>query len=172
LNFSRQIRYFYIKFIRLSDDPHELALGMALGIFTGMMPIMPFHMGLAVILAVIFKASKATAALGTWINNPLDMFFLYTLNYRLGALILGHTGQNRAFSSVMESVQHGDEIKVIVGNIAGTAGIIIPSLLVGGFVMGAVFSLPSYFIFLRLFRFIKNWREQRRYRRDWLKRNR
>jgi uncharacterized protein (DUF2062 family) len=167
LNFGRQIRKLYVKFIRLNDDPHALALGMALGIFTGMMPIMPFHMGLAVILALVFKASKVTAALGTWINNPLNVFFLYALNYRLGARILGHTEKSWVFSSVMESVQRGDEIKVIAGNIAGAAGILIPSLLVGGFVMGVVCSLPSYIIFLRLFRFIKNWREQRRDRKHW-----
>lgn len=171
MNFRRQIRYFFVKFIRMSDDPHKLALGMALGIFTGMMPIMPFHMALAVILALVIKASKVTAALGTWINNPLDVYFLYTLNYRVGALILGHTEKSWVFSSVMESVQRGEEIKVIVGNITGAAGIIITSLLVGGFVMGVVFSLPSYFIFLKLFRFIKNWREQRRDREHWLKQN-
>ncbi|MBL7176717.1 MAG: DUF2062 domain-containing protein [Desulfobacteraceae bacterium] len=171
MNFRRQIRYFYVKFIRMSGDPHELALGMALGIFTGMIPIMPFHMALAVTLALVFKASKVAAALGTWINNPLDMYFLYTLNYRLGALILGHTEKSWVFSSVMESIQHGEEIKVIVGKIAGASGIIITSLLVGGFVMGVVFSLPSYFIFLRLFRFIKIWRNQRRDREHWRKQN-
>ena len=171
MNFRRQIRYFYVKFISMSDDPHELALGMALGIFTGMMPIMPFHMAVAVILAMVFKASKVTAALGTWINNPLDMFFLYTLNYQLGALILGHTEKSGVFSSVMESIRHGEEIAVIIGNIAGAASIIITSLLVGGFAMGIVFSLPSYYIFLMLFRFIKIWRIQRGDREHWQKQN-
>ena len=150
---------------------HALALGMALGIFTGMMPIMPFHMALAVTLALIFKASKVTAVLGSWINNPLDMYFLYSFNYRLGALILGHTEKSWVFSRIMESVQQGEEINVIVGKIVGAGGIIIISFLLGGFVMGVACSLPSYFIFLRLFRFIKIWHEHRRDRKYWQKQN-
>ncbi|MFB0519881.1 MAG: DUF2062 domain-containing protein [Desulfatiglandales bacterium] len=31
------------EFIRLTGHPHELALGMALGIFTGMLPGIPFQ---------------------------------------------------------------------------------------------------------------------------------
>ena len=86
--FERQIRYYYLRFIRLRGDPSELALGMALGVFTGMMPIMPFQIAVAVALALFFKGSKITAALGTWISNPLNWYFLYYANYKLGAFIL------------------------------------------------------------------------------------
>ncbi|MBW1669288.1 MAG: DUF2062 domain-containing protein, partial [Deltaproteobacteria bacterium] len=34
----RQLKYLYIRFIRLRGDPRELALGTALGVFAGMMP--------------------------------------------------------------------------------------------------------------------------------------
>ena len=43
MNFERQLKYYYLKLIGLRDEPHELALGIALGIFTGMMPIIPLH---------------------------------------------------------------------------------------------------------------------------------
>ncbi|MBU4010589.1 MAG: DUF2062 domain-containing protein, partial [Proteobacteria bacterium] len=44
---------------------------------------------LAVMLAYIFRASKAAAALGVWIGNPLTMPFLYFTSYKTGQLIFG-----------------------------------------------------------------------------------
>jgi uncharacterized protein (DUF2062 family) len=62
LELKRLIRYYYLRFIRLRGNPHELALGMSFGIFTGLMPILPFQTVLAVALALVFKGSKITAA--------------------------------------------------------------------------------------------------------------
>ena len=76
MKYSRQIRYYYLRFIRLRGESHELALGLAFGIFAGMMPIMPFQIALAVALALVFKGSKITAALGTWISNPLSWLII------------------------------------------------------------------------------------------------
>jgi len=65
LKYSRQLKYYFLRLIRLREEPHELALGLAFGIFTGMMPIMPFQSALAVTLALIFRGSKITALIGT-----------------------------------------------------------------------------------------------------------
>ena len=65
-SYERQLKYYYIRFLRLRGEPHELALGMAIGVFSGMMPILPFQIALAVTLALLFKTSKITAALGTF----------------------------------------------------------------------------------------------------------
>ena len=52
------------------------------------MPILPFQIALAVLLALIFRGSKIAAALGTWISNPLNWYFLYLYSYKIGAAIL------------------------------------------------------------------------------------
>jgi uncharacterized protein (DUF2062 family) len=165
LNIHRQIKYYYLKFIRLKGDPHELALGISLGIFTGMMPIMPFQIALAVTLAILFKGSKITAALGTWVSNPLNWYFLYYFSYKIGSLILGLSEKNRVSSGVMESIHQGEEAVVVVLKIAGAGGTIISAFVLGGLVMGIICAAPSYFIFLKIFRIIKDWRERRRYRK-------
>ena len=41
-SYERQLKYYYIRFLRLRGEPHELALGMAIGVFSGMMPILFF----------------------------------------------------------------------------------------------------------------------------------
>ncbi len=167
MRFSRQIRYFYLRFIRLRGEPHELALGIAFGIFAGMMPIMPFQIALAVTLALLFKASKITAALGTWVTNPLNWYFLYYYSYKIGASILGIPGKSKIFSSVMASIRQGEEAMAIIGKIMGAGGAMVSAFLVGGIVMGVIAAIPSYFIFLRFFQFLRTWRRQRRERRYW-----
>ncbi len=155
----RLLRYYYLRFIRLRGDPHELALGMAFGIFTGMMPIMPFQMALSVALALIFKGSKITAALGTWVSNPLNWYFLYYFSYKLGAWILGKEGYSAIFSTIMDMVRSGVESMVIVEKILQSGGLMVAAFLLGGVIMGTVVALPSYFVFLYIFKRIRRWRD-------------
>jgi len=135
---------------------------MALGVFTGMMPIMPFQIALAVALALFFKGSKITAALGTWISNPLNWYFLYYASYKLGAFLLRLPEQNKIFSSVMNAIQSGEESMVVVDKILGAGGVSLAAFLLGGLVMGTVAALPTYFIFLPVFSRIRSWRRARR----------
>ncbi len=40
--FQRALRYHWLKFLRLQDDPRKLAWGMVLGVFVGITPTVPF----------------------------------------------------------------------------------------------------------------------------------
>jgi len=166
LRFERQIRYYYLRFIRLRGGSHELALGLAFGIFAGMMPIMPFQIATAVALSLFFKGSKIMAVVGTWVSNPLNWYFLYYYNYKLGAFLLRLPENSAIFSSIMSAIRSGDESMVIVGKILGAGGVSLAAFLLGGLIMGIVLSVPSYFIFFRFFRYIRAWRESRRGRRN------
>jgi uncharacterized protein (DUF2062 family) len=165
LDFNRQIKYYFLRLTRLRGEPHDLAIGMALGIFAGMMPIMPFQIALAITLALFFRGSKITAALGTWVTNPLNWYFMYFYSYKIGAWILRVPRKNGVIFSVMDSVQQSEEYLQVIGKIAGAGGTIVCSFLVGGLAMGLVAAVPSYFIFLRFFEFIRRWRQRRRNRK-------
>jgi len=156
-----------LRFIRLRGDPHELALGMALGIFTGLMPIIPFQTALAVALAMLFKGSKITAALGTWVSNPLNWYFLYYASYKLGAFMLRLPEQKAVFASIMTAIDSSQDTMVIVGKFLGAGGAFVAAFLLGGLVLGIVFSPPAYLIFLKFFMSVRKWRESRKERRNW-----
>ncbi|MFC1891560.1 DUF2062 domain-containing protein [Thermodesulfobacteriota bacterium] len=160
MRFDRRLKYYFLKFVRLKGEPPELALGMALGIFAGMLPIMPFHMVLSVALAIFFKGSKITALIGAWISNPLTWYFIYHYNYRIGAFILGFPKNNRLLSSLIPASEHGDKLMDICVKITGAGSKIIGAFTLGGLIMGIAASVPSYFIFLKLFQYIKTWREK------------
>lgn len=162
MNLKRQIKYYYLRFIRLRGEPHELALGMAFGVFCGMMPIIPFQIAIAVTLAIFFKGSKITAALGTWVSNPFNWYFLYYISYKFGAFVLRFPEQKAVFSSLVVAIRSGEDTMALVGKIFGSGGTFISALLIGGAIIGVVSSIPSYFLFLWIFRNIRKWRRSKK----------
>lgn len=132
-----------------------------------MMPILPFQTAVAVALAILFKGSKITAALGTWVTNPFNWYFLYYYSYKLGALMLGGPENSTIFSSIMTAVRSGEDSIAILGKILGEGGIFVLTFLLGGFVMGVVAAPLSYLLFLYIFKRIRTWRRSRRGRGNW-----
>jgi uncharacterized protein (TIGR03546 family) len=88
MSFKRTLRYHWLKLLRLQDDPRKLAWGMALGIFVGVTPTMPFHTVAVLALAPLLRISPITAFLGIQICNPLTMAPLYLAGYKVGQFLL------------------------------------------------------------------------------------
>src|SRR5512135_2799707 len=91
MSFKRTLRYHWLKFLRLQDNPRKLAGGMALGIFVGLTPTIPFHFVSVIFLAPLLKISPVTAVIGIQIMNPLTIPFLYLAAFKVGHLVL-HRG--------------------------------------------------------------------------------
>jgi uncharacterized protein (DUF2062 family) len=135
---------------------------MALGIFAGLLPILPFQTALAVALALLFKSSKITAVIGTWISNPLNWYFLYYYTFKAGAIVLGISGREALFSKLMAAVRHAEGPMAIAEQIFQAGTTVVAAFLTGGFVLGIGFAVPGYFLFLYIFGSIASWREIRR----------
>ena len=84
----RVLRYHWLKFLRLQDDPRKIAGGMALGVFIGITPTIPFHMVGALALAALLRVSPVTAFLGIQIGNPLTIPAIYLAAYKVGQFLL------------------------------------------------------------------------------------
>jgi uncharacterized protein (DUF2062 family) len=61
---------------------------MALGVFIGFTPTIPFHMIGALTLAALLRVSPVTAFLGIQICNPLTIPPIYLAAYRVGQFLL------------------------------------------------------------------------------------
>ena len=79
----------YERFLKIRGHPREIALGMALGLFIGMTPVMGLHMIIAVPLAALFKWSKISAGIGVWITNAVTAPFIYYITWLVGARLIG-----------------------------------------------------------------------------------
>jgi uncharacterized protein (DUF2062 family) len=88
MTFRRALRYHWLKFLRLQEDPKKLAWGMALGVFIGVTPTVPFHTVAALTLATLLGISPVTAFLGIQICNPLTLPAFYLAAYKVGQYLL------------------------------------------------------------------------------------
>jgi len=65
---------------------------MALGIFVGFLPIVPFQTVVVITLALIFRANKITAGTFTFISNPLNLIPFYYMLFAVGQFVLPFDG--------------------------------------------------------------------------------
>ena len=134
-------RWWWREFLRqlreLRGKPHEIALGMAIGVFIGITPTIPLHTILAVSLALLVRGSKLAAALGVWVSNPLSIPFFYYGSYRIGQLVLGLPGINLP-----------DDRSLLA--MASLGGKIVGAMLLGGVILGIVPAIVAYVLTLKL----------------------
>ncbi len=88
MTLQRVLRYHWLKFLRLQEDPRKLAWGMALGVFIGITPTIPFHTVLVLSLAALLRVSPVTAFIGIQIGNPLTVPAIYLGAYKVGQFLL------------------------------------------------------------------------------------
>lgn len=117
----------------LKGDPHYVAMGMAIGVFIGITPTMPFHTVIAVSLAFILRGSKAAAALGVWFCNPITAPLFYWGSYKVGMYLLGNPAPfDVKYESVLELLNLGMDVTI--------------AMIAGGVILGILPGIASYFI--------------------------
>jgi hypothetical protein len=139
MNPKKRIRYFYDQFICLKGGPKRIAMGMAIGIFVGVTPTMPFHSILVVICTFLLRQNFTTAYLGSWlVMNPLTMPLFYAVEYGLGRFVIGKNLPPIVFTdySIVTIIQAGWSVGW--------------PLLLGGLLMAPFFAVPAYFITYRV----------------------
>ena len=142
MNPKEKICQLITKFKELHGDPHYVAIGMAIGVFIGVTPTIPFHTVIALSLAFIVRGSKAAAAIGVWFSNPFTIPFFYKGSYDLGIFILGNSAPfSTEFESILELLKLGTDVTV--------------AMLTGGIILGILPGIAAYFITLRIFTKLK-----------------
>lgn len=68
----------------LDESPHQLALGLGIGIFVGFLPCMGVQTWVALPMAIALRGNKMLAVAGVWISNPVTFVPFYYACYRVG----------------------------------------------------------------------------------------
>ncbi|MGY6529874.1 MAG: DUF2062 domain-containing protein [Cyanobacterium sp.] len=141
------IKHYYQYFIRrilsLKEQPKAIARGFAIGVFTGSFPFFGLQMIVALLLAIIFRANKVTAMMGTWISNPFTYVPIFLFNYKIGSFIL-----EKIFNF---QVNHLDEFNSESWqNLADSGAEITIVLLIGSFCLGLTLSIIAYYFILTI----------------------
>ena len=113
---------------KLQGEPSYIAMGMAIGVFIGITPTIPFHTLIAVALAFLLKGSKPAAAVGVWVANPLTIPFLYYGSFKTGTLLLNKPIPfDVKFESIKELLSLGTDVTI--------------AMVIGGAILGI---LPAF----------------------------
>jgi len=132
--FSKKSKEFYHRFICLKGDPRRISMGMAIGVFIGMTPTIPFHTLLVFAFVLPFRQNLTAALLGTWVMNPITLPVFYFIEYELGRLLLGW----ERFAIVFNNIDFGSILEI--------GWEIFYPLQIGGLIMAPFFAVPAYFI--------------------------
>ena len=137
------------KLIHLNADPHDIAFGLALGIFVGFLPIMGIQMAVAGLVCLPFRhANKPAAIAGVWITNPLTVIPIYAFIYWVGTFFYP-ADHLVTPSTIMAKMRAVLELEGFVaqtkGFLALGADIFLP-MCIGGAVVGLIAMIPTYFI--------------------------
>ena len=137
LKLKRFIRYWYLRLVRIQASPHAIALGLAVGVFVGLLPVLPFQIVIAVALAFVVRGSKIAAALGTWVSNPLNWVPVYMLFYYVGKAV------------VPFDVPPFDPSQLEMKQLLELGWKFFAVMMVGGLVVATPSAIVSYFIALK-----------------------
>lgn len=140
----RKAKLDFLRFARMDGAPDEIAKGLALGVFIGMIPAFGLQTLLAVLLAFLLKENRLAAIIGVWVSNPFTEPFVYALEYESGRLLLGLPRVQMPDEFTFEALRHlGYQI-------------LIP-LWVGGLIYGVICALLAFALTLRFIPAIKTW---------------
>jgi len=145
-----KISLFIKKIKNLNGDPHYVAFGMAIGVFMGVTPTIPFNTVLAIFAAYIFKASKPAAIIGVWICNPVTVVFIYIACYKTGMFCLGYSFENTETVKVFlhgfeQDIDIYDKLIFFIEFIKTKLEFFI-AIIIGGIILGFPAGVISYFI--------------------------
>ena len=135
------------------DSPPRIAMGMGLGIFIGILPIMGIQMAVVSLLAIPFRANLKTALAAVWISNPITFLPMYYANYRFGVIFTPTREINRArFHKLLSTAAEWDwsEMGDSFMRILEIGSDILIPLWLGSFILATLLSVPTYFATLKL----------------------
>lgn len=137
----------YLRILRIRATPREIALGFALGVFVGCLPITPFQSIVVIGLAFLCKANKVAGVLGTFITNPLNIIPFYFLFWYIG---------NHIFP--MQTTVKLDFAHLSLHDLLNQGTGFFFQMCLGGLTLGIPLSLCTYFI---LYALLERYRKRR-----------
>jgi len=144
----RRLRYYYLRLLLIPDTPRRVALGFSVGVFFGLLPIIPFQSVAAIAFAWLLGGSKIAAPIGALITNPLTIPPFYAAFYYLGRWL----------------TPFGKKAAPIIWNLKELSHVgmdVILASLAGGLVMAVLIAPITYWFTLRYINRLQAWERRK-----------
>lgn len=117
--------------------PEDVAAGWALGMFIGCSVPFGLQLLVAVPLALMMRVSKIGATLGTFITNPVTIFFIYPAQtYVVNRLVFGGS---LSFAHLLQVEWTWNAVRRLGAEV-------MASFFLGGFLLAVVLTPVTYFV--------------------------
>lgn len=150
-------------------SPHQVALGVSIGVFIGLSPTVGIQMVLALTLATLVGANRPAAVIPVWVTNPATLVPIYAFTYRVGAWVLSGPSRVRLTDS-LHAIENADGWRDSLQRILSLGWDLQAGLWVGGLIVGLIAAVlvygPVYFLSAEYIRRRKERREKKIARRD------
>lgn len=148
MRIKKIIGIIYNKLFLINDTPHKVALGLGLGVFSGIFPgTGPIA---ALVLALFFRANRAAALLGSIFTNTWLSIVTFLLSVKVGSIITGAKWQDihREWAQFLNNLNWLSLFKLSV------LKIILP-VVIGYFVIALSLGIGVYILSLFIIKMIK-----------------
>lgn len=145
---KRQYQKLYIKVIKERAAPEYIARGWACGMFIGCAIPFGVQLYISIPLSFIIKGSKIGAALGTFITNPITIFFIYPAQCWVGSHLLGKSLSYSYVATTLKEVLAKQDWASLVQ----LSGHLVASFFVGGLLLAGIMTPITYYGILSLVR--------------------
>ena len=137
-------RFLIYRILHVDDTPRRIALGLAIGIFVTWTPTIPCQMVLVVALSALFGANKLVGVPFVWISNPVTMWFMFWIDYRVGCAIIGSDAKR--ISAFVEAINLTGAWHERLLSMWNAFGQFFWELAIGSILVGLVSGLIAYFV--------------------------
>ncbi|MCK9262505.1 MAG: DUF2062 domain-containing protein [Deltaproteobacteria bacterium] len=148
----RFIKYLYLRFIRLKGDPLSLAKGIAIGVFVGQTPTIPFQTVISLSLALLFRAAKIPALLSSMLTTP----FTYFASWKIGNWLTPWDISWDRIAAARSIVRSEAGLAEKLAEFGKLGQETIIAMLLGGFVWAAPFAIISFIASYYFFVAVRN----------------
>ncbi len=156
-----RLKKLIVSFKELQGNPPYLARGVALGVFVGIAPLLPFKTILIVSITFLFPSSTVAAILVcTVIGNPFSYIPLYYAAWCVGNLVFpGYASWEKIKVSLHLIEQSGLRESLLLLGQTGVETMLV--VVLGGVVLAIPFTVLSYPLSLRFFSKIAQKRKEK-----------
>jgi uncharacterized protein len=100
-------RFTKARILHVSDSPHKISMGVAMGLFVAWTPTVGIHILLVLALCSLFKANKLAGLASIWVCNPFTFGLVYGPSYLVGSVVVGFwQGSEMLFRPEFDDILH------------------------------------------------------------------
>ncbi len=147
----RLFRYYLLRFTRLRGDPYSLSRGTGVGIFIGVLPLLPVQTIILIPLTLLLRVNTIAAVIAaSVVSNPLTFVPQYYYTWKVGNKILPGRVSWEYLQEIMATIHH----ESLLNGIRTLSHLGFKSLsviLTGGAIIGLPLAVIGYYIALNFF---------------------